>query len=68
MKAHYGGQKMLSQILFFEIVWFSTSTKPRLKEIFINYAKNKVIELPNNTISKETKVGSLVCFHLFGTY
>jgi hypothetical protein len=31
VKTHYGGQKMLSQILFFKIVWLSTSTKTILK-------------------------------------
>jgi hypothetical protein len=52
VKAHYGGQKMLSQILFFEIVQCSTSTKSISKEVFINYTQNKVVQLPNNAIVK----------------
>ncbi len=52
VKTHYDGQKMLSQILFFKIVQLSTSTKPILKEVFINYIQNKVAQLPNNTIVK----------------
>jgi hypothetical protein len=47
---HYSGQKMLSQILFFETMWLSISTKPILKELFINYTQNKVIQLLNNAI------------------
>jgi hypothetical protein len=43
MPMTYGGQKMLSQILFFEIVQLSTSTKPTLKEVFINHTQNKVV-------------------------
>jgi hypothetical protein len=33
----------------------SISTKSILKEVFINYIKNKAIELPNNENFKETK-------------
>jgi hypothetical protein len=44
---------MLSQILFFKIVQLLTSTKPILKEVFVNYNQNKVIQLPNNAIVKE---------------
>jgi hypothetical protein len=44
VKAPYGGQKMLSQILFFEIVQLSIFTKPILKEFFINYIQNKVVQ------------------------
>jgi hypothetical protein len=47
-----GGQNMSSQILFFKIVQLLTSTKPILKEVFANYTKNKVIQLPNNVIVK----------------
>jgi hypothetical protein len=43
---------MLSQILFFKIVQLLTSTKPMLKEVFINYIQNKVIQLQNNVIVK----------------
>jgi hypothetical protein len=43
---------MLLQILFFETMWFSTSTKSILKEVFINYIQNKVVQLPNNAIVK----------------
>jgi hypothetical protein len=41
---------MLSQILFSKTMWLSTSTKPILKEVFINYTQNKVVQLPNNAI------------------
>jgi len=52
VKTHYGGQKLLSQILFFKIVWLSTSFKPIFKKVFINYTQNKVIQLSNNAIVK----------------
>jgi hypothetical protein len=52
VKTPYGGQKMLSQILFFETMQLSTSTKPILKKTFINYAKNIYIQFPNNAIVK----------------
>ncbi len=52
MKTHYNGQKMLSQILFFKIVQLSTSTKPILKKVSINYIQSKVVQLPNNIIVK----------------
>jgi hypothetical protein len=41
VKAHYGGQKMLSPISFFETMQLSTSTKPILKKVFIKYAKKR---------------------------
>jgi hypothetical protein len=44
VKIHYSGQKISSQILFFEIMQFSTSTKPILKDIFIKYTQNKVVQ------------------------
>jgi hypothetical protein len=53
VKTHYSRQKMLSQMPFFKIVQLSTSTKPILKEFFINYIQNKVFQFPNNKISKE---------------
>jgi len=34
IKTHYGDQKMLSQILFFESMWLSTSDKLALKKGF----------------------------------
>ncbi len=53
VKAPYGGKKMLSQILFFKTMQLSTSTKPILKKVFVNYAKKKkVIQFPNNVIVK----------------
>ncbi len=52
VKTHYNGQKMLSQILFFEPMQLSTFTKPILKEVFINDSQNKVVQLPNNVIVK----------------
>jgi hypothetical protein len=53
VKAHYNDQKMLSQIFFFKIVQLSTSTKPILKDVFIIYIQNKVVQLPNNAIVKK---------------
>lgn len=50
MKGHYDGQKMLSQILFLEIVLPLTSTKLILKDLFIFYTHNKVVQLLNNAI------------------
>jgi hypothetical protein len=44
LKAQYGGQKMLSQILFFKIMELSISTKLILKEVFINYIQSKVVQ------------------------
>jgi hypothetical protein len=44
VKAHYGGQKFLSQILFFKTMQVLTSTKPILKEVFINDTQNKVVQ------------------------
>jgi hypothetical protein len=55
VKAHYNDQKILSQILFFEIVQLSTSTEPILKEDCINYIQIKVVQLPNNAIVKRKK-------------
>jgi hypothetical protein len=48
VRTHYSGQKMLSQIFFFKTMQLSTSTKPILKEFFINYIPNKVVQFPNN--------------------
>jgi hypothetical protein len=59
VKTHYGGQKMLSQIFFFNIVWLSTFTKLILKEVFINYTQNKVIWLWNNAIFKRKNMFKL---------
>jgi hypothetical protein len=50
VKTYYGPQKILLQILFLEIMQLSISTKPMLKEFFINYTQNKVVQLPNNVI------------------
>jgi hypothetical protein len=52
VKAHYDGQKMLSKILFFEIVWLSTSTKPIKKEVLVEYIQNKVVRVLDNAIFK----------------
>jgi hypothetical protein len=43
---------MLSQNVFFKILQLSTSIKPILKDGFINYAQNKIVQLPNNAIIK----------------
>jgi hypothetical protein len=45
-------KKCLPQILFFEIVQLSTSTKRIVFLKFINYTQNKVVQLPNNAIVK----------------
>jgi hypothetical protein len=55
-KTHYGGQKMLSQILFFKIVWLSTSTKPIFKKVSINYTQNKVIQMSKETTCLNFKI------------
>jgi hypothetical protein len=34
----------------------SISTEPILKEAFINYIQNKVVQLPNNEIVKENYI------------
>jgi hypothetical protein len=44
LKAHYGGQRMLSQILFFETMQLSTSTKLILKKVFISYTQNRIVQ------------------------
>jgi len=43
---------MLSQIFFPKTMQLSTSTKPILKEVSINYIENKVVQLPNSAIIK----------------
>jgi len=60
VKAHYGGQNMFSQQLFSKIVWFLIFTKPKLKEVFINYTQNKVVQLPNNAIVKRNYIFWLI--------
>jgi hypothetical protein len=52
VRVFYSGQKMLLQISFFKTMQLSISTKPILKEVFINYAQNKLIQLPTNAIVK----------------
>jgi hypothetical protein len=56
VEAHYNGQNMLSQILFFKIMQLSTSMKPILKEVFINYTQNMVVQLPNNANVKRNYI------------
>jgi hypothetical protein len=53
MKAHYGGQRLLSQILLFETTCFWTSTKLIFKKFFVNGTWNKVVQNPKNKIVKE---------------
>jgi hypothetical protein len=48
-------KKILSQILCFETMRLSTLTKPILKDVFIKYIQNKVVQLPIMQLSKETK-------------
>jgi hypothetical protein len=50
VKTHYGGQKILLQILFLENMQLSISIKPMLKKVFINYTQNKVVQMLNNVI------------------
>jgi len=40
--------------LFFETMQLSTPTKPILKEVFIKYTQNMVVQLSNNPIANET--------------
>jgi hypothetical protein len=47
---------MLSQILYFKTMQLSTSTKLILKEVFINYTQNKVVQLPSNEIVKRNYI------------
>jgi hypothetical protein len=51
---HIWGQKILSQILCFEIVRFSILTEPILKDVFINCVQNKIVQLSIMQLSKET--------------
>jgi hypothetical protein len=44
VKAHYGGQKLLSQISLFETTCFWTFTKLILKRFFANGTWNKVVQ------------------------
>jgi hypothetical protein len=60
VEAHYNGQKMLSQILFFKHVQLSTFTKPILKEVFINDTQNKVVQLLDNAIVKRNYIFLLI--------
>jgi hypothetical protein len=53
VKAHYGGQKLLSQISLFETTCFWTFTKLILKRFFANGTWNKVVQKPNNKIVKK---------------
>jgi hypothetical protein len=47
-------------IFFFETMQLSTSTKPLLKEIFINYTPNKVVQWLNNEIVKGNYIFKLI--------
>jgi hypothetical protein len=38
--------------IVFKIIQLLTSTKPILKEFFINYTQNKIVQLPGNAIIK----------------
>jgi hypothetical protein len=51
---------MLSQILFFKIMQLSTSTKPILKEVLINYIINKIVQFLNNVIVKGNYIFLLI--------
>jgi hypothetical protein len=51
VKAHYNGQKLLSQIIIFEMMQISIFTNLILKEVFTN-TQSKVVQLPNNAIVK----------------
>ncbi len=53
-------KKILSQILFFKTMWFSTFTKPILKEVFINYIQNKVVQPKNNATINRNFIFELI--------
>ncbi len=52
IKAHYCGQRLLSQIYFFETICFLTFTKLILKHFFVDNTWNKVVQNPMNKIVK----------------
>ncbi len=56
MKAHYNGQKLLLQVLLFEITCFKTSTKLILKGFFANGTSNKIVQNPNDKIVKKNPI------------
>ncbi len=56
MKAHYNGQKLLSQVLLFEITCFKTFTKLILKGFFANGTSNKIVQNPNDKIVKKNPI------------
>jgi hypothetical protein len=45
VKTYYDVWKMLSQILFFNIMQLSTFTNPVLKEVFINYHSSDILPI-----------------------
>jgi hypothetical protein len=53
VKTHYGGQRLLSQILLFEIACFKISTESILKQSFTKNSWNKVVQNPKNKIIKK---------------
>jgi hypothetical protein len=52
VKAHYNGQRLLSQILLFETTCFWISTKLILKQFFANNTWKKVVPNPKNKFVK----------------
>jgi hypothetical protein len=49
-------KKCFYKYYFLKPIWLSTSTKSTLKEVFINYIQNKVVQLPNNKIVKRNNI------------
>jgi len=49
---HIAMAKRCHKYFFFENLWLSTFAKPILKNVFINYTQNMVVQLPNNVIVK----------------
>ncbi len=60
MKAHYSGQRLLFQILFFETACFWASTKFILNYFFVNGTWNKVVQNPKNKILKKNPTLKLI--------
>jgi hypothetical protein len=56
-------KKCFYKYYFVKLIWLSTSTKSILKEVFINYIQNKVVQLPNNKIVKRNKNYLLILNH-----
>ncbi len=58
--ALYSGQRLLSQILFFETTCFLISTKLIIKGFFANGTRNKVVQNPKNKIIQKIPTLKLI--------